>query len=851
MKRAKLRVGGRELELSNLDKLMYPEAGFTKAHVIDYYRRVSRYLLPHVKNRPITLKRFPDGVRGESFYEKNAPSFTPAWVKTFAISRTGGESAIRYILINDLPTLVWSANLANLEIHPFLAKAPRIDVPTMIVFDLDPGEGASVLHSCEVALLVKEVLDRLGLESFVKVSGSKGIHLHVPLNTPVTYEMTQALARSIARFLEKEHPELIVSDMAKAKRKKKVLVDWSQNSEHKSTVAVYSLRAKAERPFVALPLAWAELKDALEKGDASALFFEPDAALNKLAETGDLFAPLSKLKQRLPKAFREIASEDGASGSLEKYRQKRNFAKTPEPQATGARLSRQGMRRLFVVQKHAASRLHYDLRLQMQGVLKSWAVPKGPPYDINERRLAMATEDHPLEYARFEGTIPQAEYGGGTVMVWDIGTYELLDGNYGEGKLRFFLRGKKLNGEWVLVRARERNGSDNRWYWMKAATPATRPRGDEEDRSALSGRSLEQIKNARAAVWHSNRGRRQGRNAGAAVDLERLPEARLEFIEPMLAKPVGALPEDAERWLYEIKLDGYRCLAARDENGVTLFSRNRKLLNGRFPVIARALEKLDPGVFIDGEIVALDKSGRPSFTLLQNYRAPAELYFYAFDLLAYRHRSLLQVPLEKRRDLLETMIAPHLDRIRLSETFASTAAEIVRAARQLGLEGVIAKRRDSLYEPGQRSGAWVKYRINKGQEFVVGGYVPGAHYFDSLLVGYYESDRLLFVAKIRNGFVPRTRREVFARFKGLETERCPFANLPEAKGARRAMALTAEAMKRCRWLRPELVAEIEFTEWTADNRLRHARFAGLRDDKKARDVVREEQAAWARETSES
>jgi bifunctional non-homologous end joining protein LigD len=477
----------------------------------------------------------------------------------------------------------------------------------------------------------------------------------------------------------------------------------------------------------------------------------------------------------------------------------------------------------------------------MQGVLKSWAVPKGPPYLLKETRLAMATEDHPMEYARFEGTIPKGEYGGGTVMVWDIGTYELMDGNYWKGKLHVFLNGKKLKGEWVLVKTQDRNGKGNSWLWIKAGAGMERLAEEEENASALSGRSLEEIAQARDAVWHSNRGAAgKAETPGTDLDLEPLPPARMGFMEVMLAKPVHKLPEDRSQWLYEIKLDGYRCLALRDEKQVKLFSRNRNLLNSRFPAIARAFEAVEPGTVLDGEIVALDEAGRPSFHRLQNHQDSSEQnYFYAFDLLTYRHKSLLKVPLEQRRRLLKSVTEAFPDSIRFSEAFETNSEEIVRAAQELGLEGVIAKKKDSVYEPGERSGDWVKYRINQGHELVVGGYIPGPDHFDSLLVGYYEADKLIFIAKIRNGFVPRSRREIWARFKGLETSVCPFANLPEPKGARRGMALTADAMKKCRWLKPKLVAQIEFAEWTADNRLRHAKFVGLRDDKETRSVVKE------------
>ena len=267
MASAAVKIGGKSLALSNLDKIMYPKTGFTKGQVIDFYTSISRYLLPHLKDRPITLKRYPDGVGEQYFYEKNAPSFTPPWIKKFPIAHTHENSVVNYILINDLPSLIWCANLANLELHPFLAKAPHIERPTMVVFDLDPGDGADILKSCEVAFLVKDLLDRLNLKSFVKVSGSKGLHLHVPLNTKISYEASQPFAKSVAQLLEREHADLIVSEMPKHKRKGKVLVDWSQNSEHKSTVAVYSLRANANGPFVAMPVSWAQLRKALKQAD--------------------------------------------------------------------------------------------------------------------------------------------------------------------------------------------------------------------------------------------------------------------------------------------------------------------------------------------------------------------------------------------------------------------------------------------------------------------------------------------------------------------------------------------------------------------------------------------------------
>ena len=293
--------------LSNLDKVLYP-SGFTKGQVIDYYIRVADYLLPQLKGRPVTLKRYPDGVEGAHFYEKDAPAFTPEWVRTFPVPRRTGGKAIRYIIIDDLPTLVWSANLANLEIHPFLHRAPEIQRPTVLVFDLDPGEGADVLDCAEVAFWLKDALESAGLQSLAKVSGSKGMQVYVPLNTPATYAQTQPYARAMAESLEKAHPGDVVSAMAKDKRKCKVFIDWSQNSDFKTTVAVYSLRAKRSTPYCSLPVTWDELRKARTRRDSASLYFEPEAALARLEKVGDLFRPVLALKQKLPLEARSRAS---------------------------------------------------------------------------------------------------------------------------------------------------------------------------------------------------------------------------------------------------------------------------------------------------------------------------------------------------------------------------------------------------------------------------------------------------------------------------------------------------------------------------------------------------------------
>lgn len=713
-KKHELEVEGRKIAISNPEKILYPAAGFTKAGVIDYYVRVSEWLLPHLRDRPVTLKRYPNGIHGEHFYEKDAPGFTPGWVQRFPVPRRAGGTDICYILINDLPTLVWSANLANLEIHPFLHRAPQIDCPTMVVFDLDPGEGTDILDCAEIAFYIKEVLDRLGLEAFPKVSGSKGLQLSIPLNTPTTYEITQPFARGMAQLIEREHPDRAVSEMSKERRKGKVFIDWSQNSDFKTTVGVYSLRAKREQPYISMPVTWDELKKARKR---ESLDFEVEAALKRLAKIGDLYAPVLTLKQKLTGAVPTAAPTPKRPRS----------ANPADPNR-----SRQGSRRPFSI--------------------------RGTTLQLDQTTLTL--DSAPGD---------------------DSGAFELMEGSTRQKKLQIFFEGEKHRGEWTLVRDghawRVEGGTDESW---------------------------------------------------------------LTFIEPMQAKLTTEVPEGSG-WLYEIKFDGYRTLAMKKSGEITLFSRRGNRLNSRFGKIATAFEPLPDGTMIDGEVIALDDQGRPSFNVLQNQRTTSlPIFYYAFDLLAWRGENLLDKPLTTRRNKLRQAMGGLADPIRISETLLASPRELIAAAREQGLEGVVAKRANSRYEPGRRSGAWVKFKVNRGQELVIGGYLPGPQRFGALLAGYYDpKGRLIFIGKIKNGFVPRTREEVFRRFRGLETDVCPFANLPEPKNARRGKAITAEVMRECRWLKPELVAQVEFTEWTAADHLRHSRFVALRDDKDPQEVVKE------------
>src|ERR1700674_2212603 len=322
--------------------------------------------------------------------------------------------------------------------------------------------------------------------------------------------------------------------------------------------------------------------------------------------------------------------------------------------------------------------------------------------------------------------------------------------------------------------------------------------------------------------------------------LDSLPKIEASFVEPMECLSVSKLPEGLE-WLWEIKLDGYRALAVRSGTGVALFSRRRKSLNRKFPYIVEALADLPAGTVVDGEVVAVDDSGRPDFNLLQTFRAAASrVQYYIFDLLCWKDRDLTRVPMVERRALLKSVVVIRDERIKIADYFEVAPKDLLSAVREQGLEGIVGKRKDSVYQPGKRSGAWVKYRVNRGQEFVIGGYFPGPHGFDSLIVGYYDGDKLMYVARTRNGFVPASRRQVFSRLKHLVAPTCPFANLPETRRSRFGEELNAEKIKKAVWLRPEAVAQVEFLEWTEADRLRHSKFVGLREDKNPRNVVKEQ-----------
>ncbi len=566
---------------------------------------------------------------------------------------------------------------------------------------------------------------------------------------------------------------------------------------------------------------------------------------------------------------------------LSKYREKRSEEKTPEPfggQPSGTELR-------FVVQKHDASHLHYDFRLEMNGVLKSWAVPKGPSMDPSIKRLAMMVEDHPYDYRDFEGVIPKGQYGGGTVIVWDEGTYEPAESGLKEvakqekdllhqlysGKLKFKLNGQKLKGEFALVKAHGRG--DNGWLLMKLDDKyASEKDITTKDKSVISGKTIPKMEKSPDQVYGKHiikkdstvKDKRSTKNKASELindQLEAVPTATSKkktniqallknapkqrfysHIEPMLATLVDK-PFDDEGWIYEVKWDGYRAVAFMNKGELELKSRNDKSFNEKFYPIYDQLKELKLDAILDGEVVVLGGNGTANFGSLQNWRSEADgdLVYYVFDILWYQGQDLKDLTLLERKAIIKEII-PKGNSILVSEHFETSGIHFLEEAKRLGLEGIMAKRKDSTYHIHNRSKDWLKIKANKRQEVVIGGYTlndDSSKQFSSLLVGVYEGKKLIYTGKVGTGFNDKLQKEMMKLFKPLVINKAPFSEEPDVNKPSRFRPNPPHATVT--WLKPELVCEVSFAELTSDGIMRHPSFDGMREDKSAKKVILEEE----------
>jgi len=563
--------------------------------------------------------------------------------------------------------------------------------------------------------------------------------------------------------------------------------------------------------------------------------------------------------------------------SLKKYEEKRDFSKTAEPKA-GKSKDKNSLQ--FVIQKHDASRLHYDFRLEMDGVLKSWAVPKGPSTDPQNKRLAMMVEDHPFDYKDFEGIIPKGEYGGGTVIVWDEGTYEPIEEIKGkkaqekhllkqlsDGSVKIKLNGEKLKGEFALVKTK--GMGENGWLLIKHKDDFASTKDITKlDKSVLSGKTIDAMKKNAEMVWKDGKEQKVSKTKKTNAKepgpeeaiigeqeevnvksiLKKAPKSEIpEAIKPMLATLVDA-PFDDDAWQYEVKWDGYRALAFVNKGNVDLLSRNNKSFNDKFYPIYDLLSEWKINAVLDGEILVLNDKGISQFGALQNWRSEAdgELVFYVFDLLWYDGKNLMDLPLYQRQAVLNEILPGNDDRVRLGKVFRASGIDFFAAAEKMGLEGIIAKKINSTYVSDRRSKDWLKIKVSKRQEVIIAGFTKNedtSKAFSSLLLGVYEKGKLQYVGKVGTGFSDKLQKIMMKQFEPLITGKSPFEELPDVNKPSRFRPNPPKA--KATWLKPELVCEVAFTEVTEDGVFRHPSFQGMREDKKAKEVIREEEISTA------
>lgn len=766
-----VKAGKRKVELSNLTKVLFPDEHIVKAELIEYYLKLAPTILAHVKGRPLTLVRYPDGITGETFFQKRRPDWAPDWIDHVSL---GDENKIDYILLNEPASVVWLANLACIELHQTHYRKPHYEHPDYFVFDLDPPEGFEFPRVVGLALELKDHLENFGYHPFVKSTGRKGLHIVVPLEPRFDFSQIFAAAQELAKAFVAARSSETTLHIKKASRKDRVLVDIYRNRQFQTIVAPYSVRGLPGAP-VSFPLTW----DRLESVDNPADFnmrTVPELVMREGDQWEAIAAYATDLHtQRKPKRSTKKTVQKSRTyktpEQLATYADKRSFERTPEPRP-GEDVE---PGHSFVVHRHHASRLHYDLRLEHEGTLQSWAVPKGLPPRPGIKRLAVRVEDHPVEYLTFEGTIPKGQYGGGHMWVFAQGRYEITkqkkDGFY------FRLQSRELNAEYRTFKTK---GKD----WL----------------------------------------------------LERLDEPQVDWlqdpIEPMLANSSRTVP-NKEGYLYEVKWDGIRAMISLDEGQVRIMTRNQRDISDQFPELLVPEQAFrGSSLLLDTEIVCLDDEGRPIFKdVINRMRHASESAIkrgaarhpavcYVFDCLYLDGRSIVNEPLERRREWMEDTIKKGTA-YRVSEA-VDEGQKLFEAAGELGLEGIMAKERRSRYFSGKRTTQWLKVKSRQTTECVVIGYTKGRGdreaTFGALHLARYAGPELRYVGKVGTGFDNRLLKNILTELKHVaEAKKRPVKEKPldDAQSV---------------WLEPRLYCEVQYASVTDKGTLREPVFVRLRPD---------------------
>jgi bifunctional non-homologous end joining protein LigD len=800
-KEIQVTVENQVLKLSNLDKLLFPYSGIIKAELIQYYQRIAPIMLPHIQNRPLTLIRFPDGIDKVKFYSKNKADWTPSWIASTKMPSAIGEiikpeaEEIEYIMANNTPTLVWLANLAAIELHSMTLRATNF-LPDQFIFDLDPPDGIDFEEIKKIAWDLKMFLEAKGYHPLLKTSGSKGLHIYVPILPKYTTDEVVENAKSLSKEFILTHPNTTLL-ISKERRVNKILIDINRNHRSQTCASAYSVRGKEGAP-VSTPIRWEDFDDlkSSQQYNIRNIFDylekvggDPWGQINGLQTPeggiGTELIPKINIKpienppteqipplgvgEPIPTKRAPLLSTAGAV--LSKYSEKRDFEKTTEPVAQIVP-NTSGILR-YVIQKHDASNLHYDLRLESDGVLLSWAIPKAIPEKAGIKRMAIQTEPHPMKYLDFEGVIPKEEYGGGEMWVFDTG--ELTYIKKEDTKIRFSLSKGKITGEFYIYHT-----DGNKWL-LERKEP---------------GISVESIS-----------------------------------VQPMLAELAAKIPGN-ESYSYEIKWDGIRVIIRKDGDSIKIISRNGNDLTDKFPKIVKEMADFDAtSALLDGEIVCLDPKGVPDFSKVisrmhltgKEAIEKASIYnkatVYLFDMLYMDGLDVRQLPLEKRRKWLNISMKD-TEYVRFSQAFPEGEA-LFEAIKLQQMEGIICKRKGSKYQSNARGSDWLKVKVKNTDDAIIIGYTRGkgdrALLFGSLILGQYENNLLIYKGKVGTGFDEAKLKEILAI----------LATVPKSKKLiKEAIDEEAAAI----WLEPKLWCEVQFASLTNNSTFREPVFVKIKED---------------------
>lgn len=756
-------VEGRKLKLSNLNKELYPSINITKAQVIQYYLSIAPYLLKHIKGRPLTLIRFPDGVGGKQFYTKKKPDWTPQWVASHGLKHS--EETINYIIAQDTPTVVWLANLAALELHPMQMTIDNIDHPDHFIFDLDPPENGDFKIVKEIALALKSFLEDYNYTPYLKTSGSKGLHIFVPILKEYTHEEMVESVKSLAKIFVSQNKETSTLAMSKVKRDGKILIDIFRNHMAHTTAAPYSLRGKAGAP-ISFPITWEELENINNSKDITILNYK-----NYLDNRGDAWENFYKNAVELHNRIDQSNIDPKIEEKLKTYLSKRTIDATPEP-GIGP-VIKKGNR--FTIQLHDAQNLHYDLRLEEDGVLLSWAIPKGLPHTKGVKRLAIRTEDHPMKYLSFEGVIPKGQYGAGNMWVFTKGTFTWIEKS--EKKRKFILKSSGFNRSFSMYKTK-----DDMWLI-----------------ELLENKDFENIE---------------------------MP------ISPMLAGVKKTIPQ-GDKYIYEIKWDGIRTIIHLKDEKITIYSRSGRDITAQFPELQNPEHfDIEDGIF-DGEIVNLDTKGRPLFSniisrmhttgkkSIQNVMKKYPAVCYLFDAIFIDGKFITKEPLHKRQAWLDTAIKKGKP-YKMSEAIKDGKG-LFEASKTMNLEGIMAKDKNATYEIGSRSNAWIKVKHRTTDLCYIAGYTKGqgdrSNLFGALHLLKKEKGNMTYMGKVGTGFDAKKMKMLLDKFKSRISKNKTFIH-------------NTDDDKTSIWLKPTLKCEIQYASLSSNGTYREPVFMRLVEDDK-------------------